>query len=183
MCKPFTIVLAAAFLMPLFILHAQDTEENPLVAVFGKYAKQDNSHDRYKEITYNELKASKKELEHKRAWYEGAYMGFNDTFPHYVEESGIKASRYYYLLVNGMEVPVIARRKKEISDLIGKLKKGAKVRIYGKVKEFRQKPARTILPHYYIEFDHLMVLSTAKTGDENQPDDGGRRQPRRPFRR
>lgn len=174
--------LTAAILLTALSIPAYCQEATDLSAEFGDFGKAYKYHDKYKELTFQALKAAKESYEHKKVRYESIYTGFADTFPPYVEKSGYKSNKYFFLNCGGIQVPVLARKKKDLTELIGKLKKGVKVRIYGRVKEFRSKPGMTTLPRFFIELAHITVLE-AKPGRLGGGGDKTERPVRRPFRR
>ncbi|HCE45892.1 MAG TPA: hypothetical protein DET40_20295 [Lentisphaeria bacterium] len=111
----------------------------------------------YTEVDKAKLKALPEEYKNKKIWYESEYFGYETTFPAYVEKSGFKAGKDFFLLVKPVAVPVMTEKTKEINELIPTLKKGSKVKVYGKVKKFMSEPEATMLPHYYIELEKIEV--------------------------
>ena len=155
-------------------LTAEEKKEiEKLVKEFGIYGKEFKSGKDYKKLTFQGLKAGKKEMKNKKVQYEGIYKGFNDNFPRYVEDSGYSGKRYHYLLINGYDIPVMARRKKDILELLGKIKKGVKVIVYGRVKEFRKDPMHGMMPRYCIELAHIQVLAIEPDGAAGNDNEEG----------
>ncbi len=111
----------------------------------------------YTEVDKAKLKALPEEYKNKKIWYESTYFGYETTFPPYVEKSGFKAGKDFCLLVQPMVVPVMTEKTKELNDLIPTLKKGSKVKVYGKIKKFSNEPEMTMQPHYFLELEKIEV--------------------------
>ncbi len=125
----------------------------------AKFRKSFVKHEQYKEVTFRMLKAAKDDYKNKKIYYEGPYLGFQDTFPVYFEKSGFRASKYYCLAVVATSIPVMVKKKAEWKELVSQLKNGAKVRVYGRLKKFKRRPKATWLPNYYLELHYLQVLN------------------------
>lgn len=123
----------------------------------------------YKEIESNALKLQVEEYRNKKICYTGLYMNTMTTFPPYAEKNGIKAGKYFWLVVNPDNVPVIARKDKGLDDKIIALKRGCTVKIYGKIKKFKYKPELTMLPPYYLE---LVEFEVTKEPEKEMPAEG-----------
>lgn len=164
----------------------EEAIQKQLIEEFGEFGKEYKNASSYKSYTLNQLKLSKKELKNKKVQYEGMYLQFNDNFPQYIEDSGYSSKRYYYFIVDSMDIPVIARRSKDVTNLLGKLKRGAKLRIYGRLKEFKSKNRHGMLPDYFIDLASVTVLSNEETKDGNKAENqqpGDKRGPRRQWKR
>ena len=185
------MMMAACSLMTAVAGDKELTEEEKkilqeeLAKKYGVYGKEYRSARSYKEVAYTTLKASKNELKNRMIQYEGTYKGFTDNFPSYVEDSGYSNEKYHLLMVNGVDIPVLVRRKKDIIELVGKLEKGVKVKVYGRVKEFRKEPKRGLAPQYCVDLSNIQILDLKPRKGDTNADGGGndRRNRRRPKRR
>lgn len=116
----------------------------------------------YSEVDTKQLTLQLKDFKNKKVFYSGVYKKILTTFPNYVDRSGIKVGKYYYLVISPTNVPVIVKRDKEFDKLVLSLEKGSTVQVFGKIKAFRYKPSHTRNPHYYLELAHLKVLALDK---------------------
>ncbi len=138
--------------------------------------------ERYTEVEINLLKATPEEFKNDRIALKTHFFNFHTTFPAYVENSGIKPSKHYYLKVNPVTLPVFFEKKDDNDNLIPTLKKGKAVMLYGKIKKFRTVPEIKVMPRYYLELEHFEVLENepeAKSGADDV-DNGKKRGRHRP---
>ena len=132
----------------------------------------------YKEITFNELKAAPENYKYKYITYTAVFKRFATTFLPYMENSGIKSTKYFWLEIGGAQVPVIGKKTDELNKFVAGLKAGKMVKVYGKVKKFKKEPKQTLYPRYYVDLDNVeLVAQTYKT-----PPSGTNRPPVRPRR-
>lgn len=113
--------------------------------------------EEYKETDPNALKLQAEEYRNKKIFYTGLYTNTLTTFPPYADKSGIKAGKYFWLVVTPDNVPVVAPKSKELDEKIIALKRGCTVKVYGKVKKFKYKPEFTMMPPYYLELTEIEV--------------------------
>jgi hypothetical protein len=116
----------------------------------------------YKETEVKALKLQIEDYRNKKVCYVGVYHNTKTTFPPYADRSGIKAGKFFWLIITPNNLPVIARKGKKLDDAIMALKRGSKVKVYGKVRKLKYKPKRTMLPRYYLELIHLEVVKEAE---------------------
>ncbi len=124
--------------------------------------------DRYQEVELLILRATPEKFKNKRIRLTTRYQGFNITFPEYMEKSGFKGDKEYLVHIVPKNLPVIAEKDDEMTELIAPLKKGTTVVVYGKVKEFSRK-SKHMLPEYFLELEHL-ELAAADTTIELPPE-------------
>ncbi|NOY74842.1 MAG: hypothetical protein GXP32_03505 [Kiritimatiellaeota bacterium] len=124
----------------------------------------------YKQITKELLKAQPEKYKNKKIYFETKYLGYATTFPPYMERSGIKAGKYFYIRAQPQNFPVVAN-KKSFSDLILSMKKRSSVKIYGKVKKFPISPGWSRFPHYYLVVADIQVTKEPTKEDEGDSDD------------
>lgn len=113
----------------------------------------------YTAVDAKVIKLKPEEFRNKKIFYEGLYTSTQTTFPPYVEKNGIKAGKYFWLVITPTNLPVVVRKGKGLDDAIMALKRGCTVKIYGKVKKFKYKPELTTLPPYYLELAHIEVTN------------------------
>lgn len=121
--------------------------------------------DAYPETELAKLKASPEEYKNKKVCYTSVYVGYYTTFRLYVERSGFKAGKYFWLRVVPLELPVMAKKDDEINELVSSLDTGAKIRakvkVYGRVKQFTYEDRARTGPHYYLELDKIELVKDA----------------------
>jgi len=125
----------------------------------------------YTEVKVKALKLQVEEYRNKKITYTGVCTNILTTFPNYADKSGIKAGKYFWLVVSPNNVPVIARKGKNLDSLIIAIKRGSTVKVYGKVKKFKYKPKRTIFPPYYLE---LINIEVTKEPEKELPENNGK---------
>ena len=122
--------------------------------------------DQYRLVTKEMLKAQPEKYKNKKVYFETKYLGYATTFPHYMERSGIKAGKYFYIRAQPQNFPVVAK-KKTFSELILSMKKLSIVKIFGKVKKFPVSPGRSRFPHYYLEVADIQITKEPSKDDNN----------------
>lgn len=135
--------------------------------------------DGCRDITFQQLKAAPDDYTNRKVTYTGRFRQFFTTFYPYMQESGFEANRYYALLVQDGSVPVMARKNSTMTKLMGEIRPGVMVRVYGRVKKFRKDPGFTPFPRYYVDLDRIELIQSQP--QENPPADGERPAP--PIRR
>jgi hypothetical protein len=126
--------------------------------------------ENYDEVDSKQLTLQLKDFKNKKVFYSGVYEKILTTFPQYVDKSGIKVGKHYYFIISPSSVPVIVKRDKDFDKLVLSLEKGSTVQVYGKIKQFRYKPANTRRPHYYLELAHLKVVALGDKKKYNKED-------------
>jgi hypothetical protein len=112
----------------------------------------------YKEVQSKALKLQAEEYRNKKVFYTGLFTNILTTFPSYADKSGIKAGKYFWLVITPRNVPVVARKGKDLDAMIMAIKRGSTVKVYGKIKKFKYKPRVTMLPPYYLELANIEVI-------------------------
>ena len=166
-------LLACAILTAATLAPAADELPAVVKAHMAPYAKR----ERHEEVTLKQLKAAKDDYDRRRVCYDAVYLGFRDTFPEYVEDSGFKSSRDYMLHIGVLDLPVLAKQR-DWQELIAALKNGSRVKVYGKLQEFRDEPKVKVLPRYYVELEYLQVVEPEPQRHGHKP-----RRPHQPRRR
>ena len=157
-----------------------------LASVHAALALSEEAKKKYDQVTFKQLKVVPEDYKNKKVTYTDVFHGFSTTFPPYVEKSGFKVTKYFYLKVGGLAIPVMAKKSDEMNTLMVNLDRGATVRLYGKIKKFRSKPVHTTYPRYYLALEELDVVAAPKVGQPwrgGEGDDGGGAKPHRPRRR
>jgi hypothetical protein len=127
--------------------------------------------EKYAEVALANIKATPEEYKNKRIFIVTSYRAYRTTFPAYVERSGFKPGKYYYLRVVPESLPVMAKKDDELNEIIPTLGKGRSVKIYGKIKKFSATPHQKVLPRYYLELEKLEVLEVGKGAVNEKVDD------------
>ena len=137
----------------------------------------------YEKLTIKQLNVMPEEYDNDRIYVEGIFTNFSTTFPNYFERSGFKSSKYFALMLAGSSLPVLLEKNDDTNQLIASLKRGAKVRVIGRLKDFKYEPKHRPYPHYYIECKVLQVLANETKKRPNQPNLGTRRPGKGFFRK
>jgi hypothetical protein len=133
---------------------------------------------KYEELAIEKVKATPEEYKNKKIFIETVFLMYATTFLPYMEKSGFKAGKDYYIQVKPDNFPVMSEKNDETNAIIPGLKVGSKLRLYGKIKKFKSPPVQTVLPLYYLELDHIEVLEigSGKLDEEKDlPKAGGRK--------
>lgn len=112
----------------------------------------------YTSVESKTLKLKPEDYRNKKIYYEGLYTSTQTTFPAYAERNGIKAGKYFWLVITPDNLPVIVRKGKNLDDAVMALKRGSTVKVYGKVRKFKYQSKHTVLPYYYLELAHIEVV-------------------------
>ena len=113
----------------------------------------------YKEVEAKVLKLKVEDFRNAKVFYTGTFTNILTTFPRYVNKSGIKAGKYFWLVITPNNVPVVTRKRKGLDDKIIAIKKGSTVKVYGKIKKLKYKGRASILTPYYLDLDSIEVVS------------------------
>ena len=136
----------------------------------------------FKEKSYKEIRASVKDLKNKKICYEATFINFSNEFPNYMERSGFRESKNYILLAGGKDLPVILKKTKYTTTLLAELKAGAKVKLYGRVKDFKADKNVKMAASYYLQFDYIEILSNGRERDKRADKTQGKKRPIRKRR-
>jgi hypothetical protein len=147
-------------------------------SAFSVFARPPFKPEQYAEVQLKALQTQPEEYKNKKICYVSKFQKAMTTFPAYAERNGIKAGKYFWLLIPPLSFPVVVKKSDDMNALVMALKSGSSVKVYGKVRKFTIAPGRTMLPRYYLDLVQIEVLS--------QPDassDDGAKKPVRPPRR
>lgn len=115
----------------------------------------------HKEVEFNLVRVTPEDFENKKVTYAGRFIGLTAQFHEYIVKSGLSTSRYLALGVGDLAIPAFVRKQGDMPEFLAGLKAGSTVRVYGRIREFRQKPHTPLLPKFYLDMDHITVLETA----------------------
>lgn len=121
------------------------------------------------EIDFRLLRAAPESYKGKAVAYAAAYQSYVIAFLPYMEKSGFSGERHFLLNIGDPSIPVIARKSPALNQIIVDLKPGARVRVSGKVKQFRAEPALSVLPRYYVELSSIEVVEEPPGPDGPKP--------------
>jgi len=124
----------------------------------------------YTEVDIKMLKAAPESYSSKKVTFTSTYTRYSTTFLPYMESSGIKPGKYFWLEIGGAGLPVIARKKDEMNTLVAGLKRGTPVKVYGRVKKFKKAPKQPLFSRYYVSVDDIEIVELAPGQDP--PDKG-----------
>lgn len=169
--RQFALLLFAALLAATG-LRAEDAKPSDTEAEVKTKADDEFDKGKYQEIERGVLLAAPEEFKNKRVAFKAMFAGFATKFPPYMEASGVKQTKYFWLKAGLKELPLFLPKDKGSTELAGTLQQGANLAVYGKVKKFKRKPKNPGLPLYYLEAEHLEpVVATDKTEAGDKTDD------------
>jgi hypothetical protein len=137
------------FLLTAIFAQAAPSHGEPSEAIF-KY---------HKEIEFKLLRVTPEDFENKKVTYNGRFIGLTAQFHNYMVESGLKPDRYLGIGVGDLAIPVFVRKQGDIAEFLAGVKPGCTVQVYGRVRDFRRKPPTALLPKFYLDLEHITVLS------------------------
>lgn len=108
------------------------------------------------EVPFAMLKVAPEKYRSKLIAYSEVYRGIAATLPYYMEVQGFKADRCMILHIGDPGLPVIVKKKTEEMEMVGKLKEGGKVRVTGRVREFKADSRLVGTPKYYMNADAVV---------------------------
>ena len=143
-----------------------------LFAIFANFAKSEVDTKKYQELSTDVVKAMPEEYKNKRICFETVFVRYETTFLPYMEKSGFRPGKYYYLQVKPSNFPVMAEKNDLTNAIIPSLKAGSKVKLYGKVKKFSSSPEVGVFPVFHLELDHIEVIEigNGKISEEDKKD-------------
>ncbi|MEI8352854.1 MAG: hypothetical protein WCG36_11165, partial [bacterium] len=124
------------------------------------------------EVSYAKLKVAPEKYRSKLVSFVEVYRNVQNSFPYYLEEAGFKSERWILLEIGDQRMPVLARKKEDTIGTVADLKMGAKVRMTGRVREFKfdtrsDSGAGRGAPRYYVEMDS--ITEEAEAGAKGNP--------------
>jgi hypothetical protein len=147
-----------------------------IVATLSVYAASKVKHDQYKVLELEIVKSQPEEFKNKKVCYESTYSQYMTVFPAYAEKNSIKPGKHYWLVIQPNNLPVIVKKTDEMNELIPKIKRGTKVKVYGKIKKFRVTAKHAMLPTYYLELADIQILEEPEGDVDNDDQDGKNQQ-------
>lgn len=140
-------------------------------------------------VSFVKLRTSPEKFHGKAVTYTEQYNSFRTTLLPYMEDSGFKEDRYLILDIGDSRLPVIIRKREEVSVAIAKLKPGDQVMVQGRLRVFKGVP-ESDTPRYYVEATSVTAAAKDagldmaapdkapdKAAPKRQPDDGGLTKP------
>lgn len=143
----------------LLALHAADAKDDDQDGAAKGAAAADPKLAGYEEVDYKLVQASPEKFKNDRITYSGHFLGFTNTAPEYMVESGIDHHKYFLIGLDNLKVLAIAKksRNKELDELLVGLKPGAVLQVYGRIKKFRVEPRHALQSAYYLEVTEVVV--------------------------
>lgn len=113
---------------------------------------------KYTELDLEKVKATPEEYKNKKVVIETVFVRYETTFLPYMEKSGYRAGKHYYMQVRPANFPVMAEKNDETNAMIPGLKAGSKVKLYGKIKKYSSAPEMAVWPLYHLELEHMEII-------------------------
>jgi hypothetical protein len=123
----------------------------------------------FEKVAFGDITVTPEKYRSKNVEYSATLRRLVMNFPPYMEAAGLKSSKYILAEIGDPQLPVLVRRTDEMTALMGDLKPGSVVRVWGRVKTFKDNPRRPAWPHYYVEAKNIAVVTEpGGTRDQNQ---------------
>lgn len=131
-------------------------------------------------VAFAQINVAPEKFKNKKVVYTEEYRTFLTAFPNYMENSGYKPDKWFLLEIGDTRLPVMLHKKTDTAAMIAELKPGSKVRVEGRVKEFKVEARNGLMPNYFVEADEVVFVSAPVPGANMGPRDnemrrGGRR--------
>ena len=123
----------------------------------------------FEQVAFGEILATPEKYRSKNVEYPGAFRRLVMNFSPYMTAVGLKSSKYILAEIGDPQLPVFVKRSEEMTSLMGGLKAGTVVKVWGRVKEFKADPRRPAWPRYYVEAKNIAVVTEARPA-QNQRD-------------
>ena len=112
----------------------------------------------YTEVDAAHVRIAPEKYRNKRVEYTAEFLRAHSTFLPYMEKSGLRIDRHMLVVVGDPMLPVVIRKKGNITEQVAVLERGTMLRVQGKVKQFRSAPKNTTYPRYYVEAETIQPL-------------------------
>lgn len=127
------------------------------------------------EVSYSVLKVAPEKYRSKLIAFSEVYHRFQTTLPMFAENSGFKPARWLLLEIGDPSLPVLIKKRNDITELIAGLKAGTAVKVVGRVREFKFDPRWPMAPKHYLEAENLYLQKAQPP--VNPPEKAGGAQP------
>ncbi len=139
-----------------------------LVVLMAVIPAQAKDYSKFEEVEVKKLKAAPEEYLNKNISCRTNFLELANVFHDYMEKSGFKAGKHFWLRARPGNLPVIGDKKEcDGFELVDSLDEGDGIIIYGKIKNFLASPVATRLPHYYFQVEKIV---RSKKDDRKSPD-------------
>ncbi len=96
-----------------------------------------------------------------------SFVATSPSMPYFIEKT-FSSKKYYMLIISPASFRVIAKRDKELDELMATLKKATPVILYGKVKKFSNKKFHSGISEYYLDLDKIEIDKEAQATQETK---------------
>jgi hypothetical protein len=120
---------------------------------------------KYKAVTIQEIIINPDGFKSKRVKIETKMVKIAISIPTYIEQE-FSRKKYFYIIINPKTLPLVAKTK-EFQDKLKTIKPGTKIKVFGKVKEFRRGKSikrwrQQRWPKYYILAENIELIEKNK---------------------
>ena len=98
-----------------------------------------------------------------------SFLGTSPSMPYFAEKT-FSSKKYYMLIISPTSFRVIAKRNKELDELIASLKSATPIILYGKVKKFSSKKFHSGISEYYLDLDKIEIDKEAQVTQDTKKD-------------
>lgn len=115
-------------------------------------------------IVFAQVIVAPEKYKNKAVVYVEEYRSFLTAFPSYIEASGFKTEKWFLLEIGDPRLPVMYRKKTDTITIIANFKPGSRVRVEGRIKEYRLNSRAGVMPNYYVEADAITLVAEPAPG-------------------
>ncbi len=96
-----------------------------------------------------------------------SFLSTSPSMPYFAEKT-FSSKKYYMLIISPASFRVIAKRDKELDELISSLKSTTPIILYGKVKKFSSKKFHSGISEYYLDLDKIEIDKEAQAARDTK---------------
>lgn len=127
------------------------------------------------DVPYAVLKMTPENFKSKPISYIAEYREVLTALPFYMDGSTFKGTRWVVAYIGDPNLPVLIKKKTEVIAMLAELKAGSKVRVCGRVREFKR-DSRWVgrgVPSHYVEAESISEESDPAAPKPPLPPGGG----------
>ncbi len=132
-----------------------------LVAVCTACCLQAANPNAAKEVSFSLLKTAPEKHKGRLVTYSEVFRDFANTFPPYMEMAGFKSTRWLLLTIGDLKLPVLIKKKDDVTAMVADLKPGTMVIVTGRIREFKVDPKMPAYAKYYVDADTIVPVPGA----------------------
>lgn len=125
------------------------------------------------DVPYAVLKMTPEKFKTKPISYIAEYREVLTGLPFYMDGSTFKGTRWVVVYIGDPNLPVLIKKKPEVITMLTGLKAGSKLRVCGRVREFKLDPRFVGVPSHYVEAESILMEAEPAAPKPPLPPGGG----------